>query len=352
MTGVTLRLDTDIWREHLGAVAQAMPGLVPVIKGNGYGFGRARLAREAARLQSDTIAVGVPGEVADVAGDFGQDVVILQPYRPGDPVADELLADDRIVFTVSSLADLSALAADPRRPRVLAELRTSMRRHGIAADDLGDVGGYLDQVRFEGWALHLPLAGRGRYAEAELLARAACRVSPQTLWVSHLPPSEAARLAHQLGNVAVRLRVGTNLWLGETASRRSVAEVLDVHPVSRGDRIGYRQRRMPADGSVLIMAGGTAHGIGMEAPTAAASLRQRAVSVINGSLSAVGFALSPYQIAGKKRWFCEPPHMQVSMIFLPQGQQLPAIGDEVPVELRLTTAVVDRIVETSDQKDS
>jgi alanine racemase len=348
VTGVTLRLNTDTWREHIDAVARATPGLVPVIKGNGYGFGHARLAREAARLDTDTIAVGVAGEVAEVAGDSGQDVVILQPYRTGDPVADKLLADDRVIFTVSSLADLAGLAADPRRPRVLIEIRTSMRRHGILADDLLEVAGYLDQVRFEGWALHLPLADYGRYAEAELLARTACQVSQATLWVSHLPPADAGRLARQLGDVAVRLRVGTNLWLGETASRRSVAEVLDVHSVRRGDRIGYRQRRMPADGSVLVMAGGTAHGIGMEAPTAAASLRQRAISVITGSLNAAGFALSPYEIGGKKRWFCEPPHMQASMIFLPHGQQRPAIGDEVPVELRLTTATVDHIVETSD----
>ena len=62
-----------------------------------------------------------------------------------------------------------------------------------------------------------------------------------------------------------------------------------------------------------------------------------------GSLEAAGLALSPYTINGRKRWFLEPPHMQSSQIFLPRKEQPPAIGDEIPVELRLTTATVDAV---------
>ena len=62
-------------------------------------------------------------------------------------------------------------------------------------------------------------------------------------------------------------------------------------------------------------------------------------------LEATGRALSPYTIAGKKRWFLEPPHMQASLVLLPSSAQPPAIGDQVPVELRLTTAQVDQVVE-------
>ena len=60
----------------------ATPGLVPVIKGNGYGFGRTRLAQEAATLGADTIAVGVAREVARVRRHFDGDVVIMQPWDP------------------------------------------------------------------------------------------------------------------------------------------------------------------------------------------------------------------------------------------------------------------------------
>ena len=56
-------------------------------------------------------------------------------------------------------------------------------------------------------------------------------------------------------------------------------------------------------------------------------------------------AISPEAKARRKRWFLEPPHMQSSQLFLPKGVTPPGRGDEVPVELRLTTATVDRIAE-------
>jgi hypothetical protein len=120
---------------------------------------------------------------------------------------------------------------------------------------------------------------------------------------------------------------------------------MDVHKVSRGERVGYRQRACPSDGYVVVVAGGTAHGVGMEAPTSASNLRQRAIALTTGGLEAVGRALSPYTIGGRKRWFLEPPHMQSSQLFLPGNVHPPVLGEEVPVELRLTTATVDRIVE-------
>jgi alanine racemase len=67
MSGVTLRLNGERWREHLLTVAEATPGIVPVIKGNGYGFGLRRLAEESATLGADTVGVGMPSEVDTVA---------------------------------------------------------------------------------------------------------------------------------------------------------------------------------------------------------------------------------------------------------------------------------------------
>ena len=42
---LTLHLDLTAWREHLSSTRDATPGLVPVAKGNGYGYGLERLAR-------------------------------------------------------------------------------------------------------------------------------------------------------------------------------------------------------------------------------------------------------------------------------------------------------------------
>jgi alanine racemase len=370
MSGVILRLDSARWREHLRMVVHAVPGIVPVIKGNGYGYGLRRLAEESAQLGVGVVGVGTAREVESVRDAFPGDIVILNPWDSSSALAAELAGDSRVISTVSRISDLERLAAgdqllgghqlregaggssppESTPPRVLVELLTSMRRHGLRTDQLERVPALLDGVEFEGWTIHLPMRSEGRYAEAERLARAALEVVPGTLWLSHLPPEEAYALARQLGGagadpVPVRLRIGTRLWLGEESSRQTTATVLDVHPIRRGERAGYRQRICPADGWILVLAGGTSHGIGMEAPTSATTIRQRAIALATGSLEAAGLALSPYTVNGKKRWFLEPPHMQSSLVFLPAKERPPAIGDEVPVELRLTTAIVDDICE-------
>jgi hypothetical protein len=348
MSGVTLRLDGGRWREHLRTVAGATPGIVPVIKGNGYGFGLRRLAEESLTLGADAIGVGIPSEVGIVRDVFPGDVVILNPWDQSSGLARELTNNSSVITTVSRLQDLALLAERGDRPRVLVEVLTSMQRHGIRPDDLGQVTALLPGVRFEGWTIHLPLHADGRYAEAERLGHIALATAPGSLWFSHLPPEETVTLAHQLGGagadpVPVRQRVGTRLWLGDKTSRSTTATVLDVHEVRRGDRAGYRQRVCPADGWIVVVAGGTSHGIGMEAPTSAKTLRHRAIAFATGSLAAAGLALSPYTINGKKRWFLEPPHMQCSQVFLPRKERPPTVGHEIPVELRLTTATVDCI---------
>ncbi len=348
MAGVTMWLDEERWRGHQRTVAGSAP-LVPVAKGNGYGFSLPRLAAEAQALGVDSIAVGTAAEVAQVRDAFGGDIVILQPFDGADPLALSVAGDPRVISTVSRVSDLERITAAADEPRVLVEVLTSMRRHGLPADRLAIVRDYLPRLRFEGWTIHLPIREHGRYAEAESLARAARSAAPGPLWLSHLPPEEVAALGRQLGGatgsaVPTRLRLGTWLWLGDPGAYRVTATVLDVHSARRGERAGYRQRRLPADGWIVVVAGGTAQGIGLEAPTSARSMRARAISVATGSLEAAGLALSPYTIAGKKRWFLEPPHMQSSLIFLPGSVSPPAVGDEVPVEVRLTTATVDRIV--------
>ncbi|HEY6683122.1 MAG TPA: alanine racemase [Propionibacteriaceae bacterium] len=348
MSGVTLRLDAERWREHLRTVAGATPGMVPVIKGNGYGFGLGRLAEESMKLGVEVIAVGIPSEVAVVREAFPDDVVILNPWDPSSKLASELTREPSVITTVSRLRDLELLAGRGDRPRVLVEVLTSMQRHGIPADDLGQVAALLPGVRFEGWTIHLPLHADGRYAEAERLGYAALAAASGRLWFSHLPPEDTVTLARQLGGadsepVPVRQRVGTRLWLGDKAARSTTATVLDVHEIKRGERAGYRQRVCPADGWIVVVAGGTSHGIGMEAPTSAKTMRHRAIAFATGSLAAAGLALSPYTINGKKRWFLEPPHMQSSQVFLPRKERPPRIGQEIPVELRLTTATVDYI---------
>jgi hypothetical protein len=137
--------------------------------------------------------------------------------------------------------------------------------------------------------------------------------------------------------------VGTALWLGDPGAYTARGTVLDVHPLARGQRFGYRQRRAPADGSLVIVGGGTAHGVGLAAPPAPRGLaRFRTLAL--GGLSATGLALSPFFWAGRKRWFAEPPHMQVSLLFLPVSVPPPSVGDELDVDVRMTTSTFDNVV--------
>ena len=100
--GLKLTVDGDRWRTHLRAVADANPGLVPVVKGNGYGFTLGRLARKSAWLGVDTIAVGTYEELPEVASRFDGSLVVLTPWRPFVPLLDPDLAK-RVIHTVLSL---------------------------------------------------------------------------------------------------------------------------------------------------------------------------------------------------------------------------------------------------------
>lgn len=331
-----LYVDGPQWRTHLRATAEAFPGIVPVVKGNGYGFGLAGLARRTQWLDSDTIAVGTYREVAEVEKRFDGDILVLEPWRP---VAHDLPYGPRIIHIVGRIADLTALGARTDTPRVVLEGLTSMRRFGFPAADLLAATKSARGVRVEGHALHLPL-GDGHLSEVESWLAAA----PARRWyLSHVTRDELTTLASAHPDLEMRPRIGTELWLGDRTALSARATVLDAHPVARGDRVGYRQRRIARGGTMLVVSGGTAHGIGLEGPSVAASARHRARAFAKGGLDAAGRSMSPFVVGGKQRWFVEAPHMQVSMIHLPAGDRVPEVGEQVDVQVRFTTTTFDQV---------
>ncbi len=346
---LTLTVDGDRWRAHLRSVAAANPGLAPVVKGNGYGFGLARLARRAAWLGVDTMAVGTYEELPEVATRFGGSLLVLTPWRRFVDDVDPALAD-RVIHTVGRLEDVGALLARQPRARLVLERMTSMQRHGFAAKGLWDAADVLRRehrsARLEGVALHLPLAQGSHVGEVNRLLNdvVAAGLGPATVWVSHLTASELASIRGSWADFTIRPRIGTDLWLGDRGALRVGATVLDVHTVERGDSFGYRGRTLPKSGHLLVVSGGTAHGIGLESPMGSSSIKERAATVARGGLDAVGFVRSPFCIDGKQRLFAEPPHMQASMLFLPGGAHVPAVGDEVDVRVRYTATTFDRVV--------
>lgn len=337
---LTLTVDAQQWRTHLRSFADQVPGLVPVAKGNGYGFGNQRLAEEIARLGIGVLAVGIAEEARDLldAGWSG-DIVILNPWRPADELATALLSEPRVISTISRADDLTAVKAVKADARVQVEVRTSMQRHGVLTGEIPQVE--LGGLRFEGWSIHLPATGS--LAEATKLAQAATAHAPGEVWVSHLSVADYIRFREQFDGQA-RMRVGTRLWLGAPAALTTTADILDVHPIRRGDQLGYHQVGAPKDGFIVIASGGTAHGIALAAPVPQRTLRQRLVTMATGALDAAGRSLSPFALGGKKRPFAEPPHMHSSMLFVAGPDALVAVGDKVPVTCRMTTTSFDRVV--------
>lgn len=349
---LVLHVDGDRWRAHLKGVRDRHPGLVPVAKGNGYGFGLSRLARKAQWLGVDTLAVGTYEEVPEVEQRYAGSLLVLTPWRPSNPAP----TDPRIIHTVGRIEDLVALAEHGRsngqRPRVVLEQLTSMLRHGFSASGLRAAARTVLRdggVRVEGVAVHLPLAPRSRgtshLSEVERLVNdvVAAGLGTPTIWVSHLTDAELELLARTHPDFTFRPRIGTGLWLGDREALSVRAGVLDAHPVRRGEPFGYRGRSAPRRGTILVVSGGTAHGIGLEAPTGDASARARAASVARGALDAAGFVRSPYTVDGRQRLFAEPPHMQASMLFLPSGATVPEIGAEIRCRVRFTATAFDRV---------
>ena len=355
---LTLTVDGERWRAHLRSVADATPGIVPVAKGNGYGFGKGRLARKAQWLGVDTLAVGTYDELADVASRFDGSLLVLTPWRPFVADLDPSL-HDRVIHTVSRAHDIDALAARQPDARLVLERMTSMQRHGLSGRELWHATGQLAEhrkLRLEGVAFHLPLEQGSNLTEVERLMNdvvaagltalhpGETRAGDRTVWVSHLTRTELASVRASYPDFTIRPRVGTNLWLGDREALRPSATVLDVHPVERGDLFGYRSRTAPKSGHLLIVSGGTAHGIGLEAPQGNASMKARAATVARGGMDAIGFVRSPFSIDGRQRLFAEPPHMQASMLFVPAGSRVPEVGEDVDVRVRFTATSFDRVI--------
>jgi hypothetical protein len=140
--------------------------------------------------------------------------------------------------------------------------------------------------------------------------------------VSHLDAVSYARVRDAVPEQRWRIRLGTVLWHGDKSFFQLAADVVQVRPVAAGQRAGYRLHEVPADGHLVMVTAGTAHGIPPPPD-----------------------GRSPFHFARRRLALLEPPHMHTSMVFVPAGDPLPAVGEQVDVQLPLTRTLVDRIVE-------
>lgn len=308
---VTLRLtvDTDSWRANVDHIARHCPGLVPVVKGNGYGFGRAELAGIAARL-ADTIAFGTVHELDHVPA--GITPVVLTPtWQPP--------ADTVPILTVGSVAHVRAL--DGWRGRVLVKLASSARRFGTTIEQLGAVTGAARAAGLDivGFSVHPPVAGSDDEHLDDIAAWLGV-LEDDEVWVSHLSTEAYDDLIDGWPERRFRIRIGTRLWHGDKRALHLDADVLDVRPVRAGDHAGYRQQVVPIDGNLVMVGAGTAHGV-----------------------QPLEDGRSPFHFSHQRMALLEPPHMHTSMLLVPAGQIGPGEGERVDVQRPLITSFPDEV---------
>lgn len=325
---LSLHVDGQKWRSHLSQLMSAKPGLVPVIKGNGYGFGLELLAAESTRLGVETVAVGLASEVAMVRTAFAGEIVILSP----DLVISEL-KDPKIIQTISSLEVLRNIDANNN---VIIEILTPLNRHGINVSEISTALAIVKErgLNLRGFTLHLPIAK----IDIKWVS-SALKLLPDgsTVWISHLHGAD--QIKKEFTKLVFRERIGTSLWLGADSALEVKATVLENREIQGS--AGYQQRR--ARGNVIVASGGTAHGIGLTAPQNDFSLIGRLKIIARALESAFGRTRSPYRQNGRTLDFLESPHMQCSLLIGSGLNQLKP-GDELKVRVRYTTTTFDQII--------
>jgi alanine racemase len=300
---ITLTVRAGPWRANVARLAQTVDGLVPVVKGNGYGFGRVALARLAAEF-CDTVAVGTVHELAGLPD--GLHAVVLTPTLTPPASATPIL-------TVGNHAHLDAL--DGWSGRVLIKLESSMHRYGGGIDlvETAKRRG-LEAV---GVSLHLPLVGSPSDHADEIRTTLAGVDPDLAVWLSHLDPQTYASLPT---THTYRLRLGTSLWHGDKSYLQLTSDVLDVRPVRSGTRAGYQQGTVAGDGHLVMIGAGTANGVTL-----------------------LPDGRSPFHFERHRLQLHEAPHMHTAMAFVPEGGAVPGVGGHVDVQRPLTMTTVDLI---------
>ena len=334
MSTLTLHVDAERWRHHIAHyVARHQGDLVPVIKGNGYGFGIPTLAREASSFQAKCVACYGADEAAAIRSQFEGDVLLLAP--------DARLDEEWVIHTVSPVSK-SFNSHSPKR--FVIELLSPVKRHGFKLSDVASsINEYSISGQCEGLAIHLPLDQKSsivNWVDAQLNKLHEFNISQEsyrnTVWLSHVSAEDLLQLKKKWPGIRWRVRVGTDLWLGARTSLTATSTVIDCHRITSGERVGYRQSA-PGTGWLIVASGGTAQGIGLEVPSGDIK------ALIKSVLRIFGWNPSPYSWNGRSLPLVEAPHMHNSLLFLKNGNP-PQIGEEIGLNVRFTTTTFDEVV--------
>ena len=312
-----LSVDSAAWGRHVSETANSLGDLIPVVKGNGYGFGRATLIEHAVKISRD-IAVGTIFEAHDVPSDCR--AFVLTPIGKVMPTAKNL--SKNLVLIVGSVHHVQNLQEVSWRGEVVIKLRSSMNRYGAELNELQALVAAVQNAGLTqiGWSVHPPLDGTPQ-SHATEIGKIIAEVDSDLPWlVSHIDAKNLADLRKKFAKKTIRVRSGTQLWLGDKSMFELTADVLDARPVKSGAVVGYRNITLHQDGTLVMIGAGTSHGVQL-----------------------VGAELSPFHFNETRLNLVEPSHMHTSMVFVPANQTAPKTGDMVDVQQPLTRVYPDFI---------
>ena len=314
---MTLRLsvDSSSWNLHFHEVAKSLLNVVPVVKGNGYGFGRQTLMSHAASIANE-IAVGTVFEAHDVPANCT--AIVLTPA--GRELPESL--PQTAVLTVGSLQHIENLKNNSWRGSVVVKLRSSMNRYGANKDELTDVLAALKiaGLTHVGWSIHPPLDGQPEDHLREIKHWMSELSSDLPWFISHTNAVNANELRKEFSKNKIRVRSGTSLWLGDKSMIKLTADVLDIRSVKKGETAGYRNVEITSDSTIAMIGVGTSHGVHL-----------------------VGAELSPFHFNQQRLALVEPSHMHTSMVLIPEKSQSLKITDSIEVHQPLTRVYPDII---------
>jgi alanine racemase len=358
----------------MNGYASAGANLVPVVKGNGYGFGRGALANETSRLGCNRIAIGTVWELGQSLADFPGDILVLEPFNSVDESAVVQWRRhlehnaDRVIVTVSSIDLASVRAAGAKN--IYLEGKTSLSRFGMLHFDMQSLVNFND-LKVLGLSLHLPIAQSATKVDATteissafngatlsksmteawnwivLYEELSTKFSlPKHVSVSHVSEAQVHSFKKMMQSYNfdqdIEVRIGTKLWLGEPSALQATGTILQIHEVLHRQTVGYQQIDSGNNQRLIVVSGGTAHGVAMAAPSNASSLRKKGVAIAEGISQAIGKVRSPFSYHGKNLDFVEPPHMQVSMLW--SSDATISVGDNLACNVRNTTTNFDSVI--------
>lgn len=344
------------WEEHVRQVLALYPSCWPVLKGSGYGFGIALLAATAHTLGQTHLAVGTVEEARLIRPEqaFAEILVLvptMSPLQAVDLAGDLLFTvghERHLEHLVRSARQLGAGVRSAKPLPIVIKGQTSMRRFGWSLAEVRQLQSVLGEFQraypldVRGFSIHLPRTqvDDGAAAEVEIWARelTVADWAAKTLWVSHLSAERYHDLASRFPEIRLVMRMGSDLWQHDPCLYAR-STVLAVQEIAKGQTYGYGQKQARRAMRLVHVSGGTANGIGLEPQVRRGGLREGLGQVFKGQ----DLLPSPFYYQGERLPFAEPPHMQVSILSLPEGMSCPQIGNELAVAVRMSMTRFDQV---------